>query len=196
MFNKLIILLNIFRFKLMHIQFGKSLRIRGFIGIKIHNGGKISMGDYVTISSGNMSNPMARNMKAYIRVDENARLTIGNNVGMSSVSIWCKESIIIEDNVKIGALTIVSDNDAHSLDPVLRASPIRDAINAKRLPIKLSKNVFIGAMCYIGKGVNIGENSIVGAGSVVTKSIPANEIWGGNPARFIKKIDINENSNI
>lgn len=52
----------------------------------------------------------------------------------------------------------------------------------------IEDNVFIGARCIILKGVTIGENSIVGAGSVVTKSIPANEIWAGNPAKFIRKI--------
>ncbi|WP_103192495.1 acyltransferase [Formosa algae] len=47
----------------------------------------------------------------------------------------------------------------------------------------------MGASSIILKGVTIGENSIIGAGSVVTKSVPCNEIWGGNPAKFIRKID-------
>jgi acetyltransferase-like isoleucine patch superfamily enzyme len=49
--------------------------------------------------------------------------------------------------------------------------------------------VFIGARCIILKGVTIGEKSIVAAGSVVTKNIPEGEVWGGNPAKFIKKIE-------
>ena len=53
----------------------------------------------------------------------------------------------------------------------------------------MKDDVFIGANCYIGKGVIIGDRSIVAAGSVVVKSIPADEIWGGNPAKFIKKIN-------
>lgn len=47
--------------------------------------------------------------------------------------------------------------------------------------------VFIGANSIITKPLTIGENSIIAAGSVVTKNIPPNEIWGGNPAKFIKK---------
>ena len=55
-------------------------------------------------------------------------------------------------------------------------------------PVIIEDNVFIGARSIILKGVTIGRNSIVGAGSVVTKSIPSNQIWGGNPAKFIRNI--------
>lgn len=48
--------------------------------------------------------------------------------------------------------------------------------------------MLIGAQAIVCKGVSIGDNSIVGIGSVVTKSIPANQIWAGNPARFIREI--------
>lgn len=53
--------------------------------------------------------------------------------------------------------------------------------------IRIKDNAFIGANTVICNSVTIGSNSIVGAGSVVTKDIPDNEIWAGNPARFIKK---------
>ena len=65
--------------------------------------------------------------------------------------------------------------DFHSLDPIIRASS-EDQKHKKCGPVVIEDNVFIGARCIILKGVTIGENSIVGAGSVVTKSIPANEI--------------------
>lgn len=60
--------------------------------------------------------------------------------------------------------------------------------NAKTAPIVIGDYVFIGARCMILKGVTIGDRSIVAAGSVVTKSIPADELWGGVPAKFIKKL--------
>ena len=53
----------------------------------------------------------------------------------------------------------------------------------------IEDNVFIGAHSTILKGVRISKNSIVGACSVVSKNIPPNEIWAGNPIKFIKKID-------
>ena len=60
--------------------------------------------------------------------------------------------------------------------------------------IKIEDNAFIGAKTIITKPVTIGHNSVVAAGSVVTKDIPPCEIWGGVPAKFIKKINITENS--
>lgn len=53
-------------------------------------------------------------------------------------------------------------------------------------PITLGRDVWLGANCVVLKGVNIGDRAIVGAGSVVTKSIPSGEIWAGSPARKIK----------
>jgi len=65
-----------------------------------------------------------------------------------------------------------------------RAEPVG---NTK--PVILKDNVWIGDGAIICKGVTIGENSIIGAGSVVTKNVPANTIFAGNPARFVKSID-------
>ena len=77
-------------------------------------------------------------------------------------------------------------SDFHSLDPIIRAGSEDQANKKCARPVVLCDNVFIGAHSIILKGVTIGENSIVAAGSVVTKSIPANPIWGGNPAKKIK----------
>ena len=77
-------------------------------------------------------------------------------------------------------------SDFHSLDSNIRASK-EDIKHRKSSPVVIEDNAFIGARCIILKGVTIGKNAIVGAGSVVTKSIPANEIWAGNPARPIRK---------
>ena len=59
---------------------------------------------------------------------------------------------------------------------------------AKSKPVIIEENVFVGAQCIILKGSCIGRNSVVGAGSVVSANIPENEVWAGNPARFVRKI--------
>lgn len=63
----------------------------------------------------------------------------------------------------------------------------REGIHFKSYKVELQDNCFIGANTIICSPVIIGKNAIVGAGSVVTKNIPDNEIWAGNPAKFIKK---------
>ena len=60
--------------------------------------------------------------------------------------------------------------------------------NKKVAPVVIKHDAFIGAGSIILPGVTIGANSIVGAGSVVTKNIPDNQIWGGNPAKYIKDV--------
>lgn len=82
---------------------------------------------------------------------------------------------------------MVFTTDFHSLDPKTRRGK-DDIMNRVSAPVIIEDNAFIGARSIILKGVTIGMNSVVGAGSVVTKSIPANEIWAGNPAKFIRKI--------
>lgn len=184
---KIVVAWNIVRFKMQRVQFGKRLRVRGCVGLK--NEGSIEIGNDFACSSGNMSNAMGRNVRSYIKVEPKAFLKIGNNVGISSATLWCATAITLEDNVKIGAMSIITDTDAHSLDPVLRADYRTDALNAKKKPVLIKENAFVGACCFIGKGVTIGRNSIVGAGAVVTRDIPDNEIWAGNPAQFVRRLE-------
>ena len=74
-------------------------------------------------------------------------------------------------------------SDFHDLDPEKRTTGI-----PKTAKVIIGKNVFIGNNVSILKGVTIGDNSVIGTGTVVTKSIPANTIAGGNPAKFLKYI--------
>ena len=101
---------------------------------------------------------------------------IGNNVTIKTgVYLW--EGIEIEDNVFIGPnATFVNDKYPRSKqDFVLQKT-------------KIKKGASVGAGSTILGGITIGENAMIGAGSVVTKNIPANELWVGNPAKFVRKI--------
>lgn len=109
----------------------------------------------------------------------NAKLEIGNGSSFSGVSIWCFEHITIGNNVRVGANCTIMDGDAHQDDP--RAG--------KNKPVVIEDNVWLGANVMVLKGVTIGHNSLIGAGSVVTKSIPANVIAAGNPCKVIRSLD-------
>ena len=103
---------------------------------------------------------------------------IGNNVTVKcGVYLW--DGITIEDNVQIGP-NVTFTNDKYP-----RAKKF---FNLQRTLIK--SNASIGASTTILGGVTIGANAMIGAGSLVTKDIPPNELWVGSPAKFVRKIEI------
>ncbi len=150
--------------------------------------GKMSIGRNFAMNNGIKGNPIGCYQRCTFVVDRDAELTIGENVGVSQAAIICHHKITIGNDVKIGGGVCIYDTDFHSLDPNIRKSK-EDIKHKVKKPVIICDNAFIGAQSLILKGVTIGENSIVGAGSVVAKSIPANQIWAGNPAKFIKEIN-------
>jgi len=154
----------------------------------VEKGGKLIFGDNCRLNNGRFYNRIGRQQSCYFIVLKNATLSIGSNVGISSTAIVCSDHITIEDDVKIGGNTVIYDTDFHSVDASKRATLTEEQTHIISKPVKIKKCAFIGAHTTILKGITIGENSIIGAGSVVTKDIPDNEIWGGNPCKFIKKL--------
>lgn len=146
-------------------------------------GGEISIGDNFYFSSGNGVNPIAGNSQGAVYVESGACLKIGDNVGMSSTRMWVHEGVVIGDNVKIGACVLITDTDAHPMDYMARRTTNE---GTKSAPIVIEDDVWIGAHTIILKGVTIGARSVIGAGSVVTRSIPADSVAAGNPCRVIK----------
>jgi acetyltransferase-like isoleucine patch superfamily enzyme len=164
--------------------FQKGLKVAGFLKVDVTRRGKLKIGKNLEIFSGNNFNVIGRQQKTIFWVE--GELLIGDNVGMSATAIICNKQIVIGNNVTIGGNTVIYDTDFHSLDPVIRNNKNIDKNNAIKSSVIIEDNVFIGAHTTILKGVTIGKNSIIGACSVVTKNIPPNEIWAGNPARFVK----------
>ena len=124
-----------------------------------------------------------------IVVAANAILEIGENVGITQSVIHCYERIVIGNNVKIGAGCMIMDTNFHSTNWKYRICEDKDIIDVRTSPVYIGANAFVGARTIICKGVKIGENSIVAAGSVVVKDIPSNCIAGGNPCAIIRYID-------
>lgn len=172
----------------------KTWSIKGRIYLRNH--GTLFIGANLRINSGRDYNVIGGDTRTNILVGEKASLHIGNNVAISNTTIVCKDSIIIEDNVLIGGGCKIYDTDFHSLNYEERVKPYLTNFSQKDMkvhssPIIIRKGAWIGGHCIILKGVVVGENAVIGAGSVVTKSVKDNEIWGGNPARFIKNNIVN-----
>ncbi len=164
-----------------------SFTTKGIPYVDVWRGGYMETGKGFSMNNSLWANPIAYVNPCTFVVGTGARLTIGDNVGISQTAIICLDDVTIKDNVKIGGGTALYTSDFHSLDKDIRRTA-DDLKCRKNAPIVIGNDVFIGAGCKILKGVTIGDGSIVGAGSVVTKSIPEGEIWAGNPARFIRKI--------
>lgn len=165
-----------------------SFKTNGIPYVMVAKEGSFYIGKNFKMNNDLTGNPIGRPQKCTFVVDNGAKLYIGNNVGVSSTAIVCHNSIIIEDDVKIGGGVCIYDTDFHALESLKRENSKKDRLNKVNKPVKIKKNAFIGAHSTILKGVIIGESSIVGACSVVTKNIPKNEIWGGNPAKFLRKL--------
>lgn len=192
--KKISILYNKWQFKEYQVSYGKNIGISGRVYISVEKllnnnlkYGTISIGDNVIINSGWKYNLIGGDERTILRVIDDGKINIGNNVGISNACLVAFNEIRIEDNVLIGGGVRIYDSDFHSLNYDIRTSfPSYNGINSK--PIVVKKGAFIGARSTILKGVIIGEKSIIGAGSIVTKDIPDYEIWAGNPCRFIRKL--------
>jgi acetyltransferase-like isoleucine patch superfamily enzyme len=162
----------------------KKFVINGIINIQ-NNGGKIILGNNFSANSGKNFNPIGGDTVLRLIVYKtDSVLSIGDNVGISNSTIVCWDKITIGNNVVIGGSVKIWDTNYHSLNPIIRTSSNDNDI--KTAPIIIEDGVFIGSASIILKGVKIGRNAIIAAGSVVVKDIPANAIAGGNPCKVIK----------
>jgi maltose O-acetyltransferase len=115
--------------------------------------------------------------------------------------IFCSKSVTIGDYVIFADNVIISDTNHHPVHPSDRIKMIKSGWSsdfwkwkhAESSPIIIGSNVWLGQYSRVLKGVEIGENSIVGSNSIVTKNVPPNCIVAGNPAKIVKK-DIHLNT--
>lgn len=160
------------------VKYGSGLSFNGRILIDRFKYSSISIGENCTFNSHSLFNPRGLKYCILHTATDYAKIEIGNNCGFSGVSIVCWKSVKIGNNVMIGADTCIGDTDDHP-----------ERLGTEASPIEIKDNVFIGMHCLILKGVTIGENSIIGAGSVVTKDIPANCIAAGVPCKVIRYLE-------
>ncbi|GAA4459049.1 DapH/DapD/GlmU-related protein [Nibrella saemangeumensis] len=166
----------------------QDFKTKGLPFVSIALGGHCEIGSGFKMNNGLINNPIGSSNRCILFVDKGAKLKIGNNVGISQTSIICHHHITLGNFVKVGGGVRIFDTDFHAISPTIRKDSKLDHHYKSNRAVFIKDNVFIGAFSTILKGVTIGENSIVGACSVVTKDIPDNEVWAGNPAKRIKSL--------
>jgi acetyltransferase-like isoleucine patch superfamily enzyme len=120
---------------------------------------------------------------AFVEVQKNA--VIGKNCKISSHSFIC-EGVTIKDNVFIGHnVTFINDLFPRA---TTKDGKLKDEKEWECIPTVVKSGASIGSSTTLLCGITVGENAIIGAGSVVTKNVPPNTIVAGNPARILKKI--------
>ena len=161
------------------VSYGKGLKFYGVPLIRSSASSLVSIGARCTFRSSPSSNLIGINRKCVLFIDSNADLRIGSGSGFSGTVIGCFKSIRLGSNVRCGANTLITDSDWHLSDSRVGAPK----------PVEIGDNVWLGVNVMVLKGVHIGENSVIGAGSVVVGDIPANTIAAGNPCRVIKSLE-------
>lgn len=164
----------------------RKLVIVGIPQIVRQKGSQLNLMGKLIVVSDPLQATLGRAERCKLMVYENATLTFRGQCGMSNSVIVASKSISIGNNVMIGGGCTIVDTDFHSMD-YHDWFTSNDEKNMQRSPIVIGDNVFIGMDSVILKGVTIGNGAIIAARSVVVKDIPENEVWGGNPAKFIKR---------
>lgn len=143
-------------------------------------GGPISIGSHVTLLG--CSDKKTR-LTVWSEEKEIDGIVIGDHVLLSpGVRISAANSIRIGDSCMLASHSYVTDSDWHGIYD-------RSLPPAEKSAVVLEDNVWIGDSAIVCKGVTIGKNSIIGAGSVVTSDIPPNVIAAGNPAKVVRELD-------
>ncbi len=147
------------------VKLGKDVKIHNFVnlyGCEIGNNTKIG---------------------TFVEIQKNAK--IGENCKIQSHTFIC-EGVTIEDNVLIGhGVVFINDTYPRATN---NAGEMKSEEDWKVETILVKKGASIGSGATILANISVGEDSIVGAGSVVTKDVPPNSIIAGNPARVLRKI--------
>ncbi len=157
-----------------NVEIGKKFLVRSKLSIR--GPGRVKIGDNVYIDG------TSHTVTPWTTTKE-AEIIIGNNVFLNGSRFSCAKRIEIGNDCIIADCRIL-DTDFHSINPARRNDP--DFVNSA--PVTIGKNVWIALGCVIMPGVKIGDNSTISAQSVVYGHVPEYSVYGGNPARLIKKV--------
>ena len=148
------------------VQLGEDVRLFGFI-----NAYGCRIGDRTKVGT-------------FVEIQKNA--VVGSDCKISSHTFIC-EGVTIHDRVFVGhGVTFINDRYPRATN---REGAMQTETDWEVEDTVVAEGASIGSGCTLLGGISIGRDSIIGAGSVVTRSVPSGEIWAGNPARFVRKVD-------
>ena len=156
--------------------------------VSIEQGSKIEIGENSVICSDARMTTLGVNHPVVIRtLRPEAKIIIGRDTGISGGVICAAIRVRIGNECLIGANVVIADTDFHPLNPIGRRYN-GNPLDIGAAPVEIEDNVFIGTGTIILKGVTVGKNSVIGAGSVVTKDVPPNSVVAGNPAKVLRRL--------
>jgi acetyltransferase-like isoleucine patch superfamily enzyme len=182
------------------LEFRAQRRLLSYAGIDIHPKAKVAFrrirlhaGCSLQIGEGSIVE------SSLVSDRDGACIVIGRNTFIGNSLLACAGRIEIGDDVLISWGCNIVDHNSHSIGWRQRKQDVRDWYQGLKdwthvevKPVKIGSKSWVGLNVTILKGVEIGEGAVVGAGSVVVKSIPAWTIVAGNPARIIKEVPIED----
>lgn len=174
-------------FVLSKIKYNR-VYFKGWCIIHAFRGCSISIGDNTYLFSSFSSNMLGLYQRCIIVARYGGRIEIGEHCGISGSTIYAYDSIKIGNYTRVGANCKIIDNDFHPIELDYRHKGLNEQYS-KRSPIVIGDDCFIGMNSIILKGTTLGDNVIVGAGSVVHGVFPNNCIIAGNPAKIVRLLD-------
>lgn len=165
------------------VGLGAGCRFYGRPMFRRHPGCVIRIGGGCQFRSAFFANPLGINRPCLISaIGKQSRVLIGSGCGFSGTVIAAVDSIQIGNRVLCGANTTITDTDSHTLNPQRRLD------EGETAPVVIEDNVWLGLNVLVLKGVTIGRDSVIGAGSIVTRSIPPGVVAAGQPARVLRHL--------
>jgi acetyltransferase-like isoleucine patch superfamily enzyme len=162
------------------IELGRACVFRGLPLLRRMPGSTIRIGRHCRFNSRSEYNYIGINHRCILSTHaDDASIVIGDACGFSGTTIGCAKSITLGRRVRCGANTVITDTDWHESDA--RTSPASAVV--------IEDDVWLGLNVVVLKGVTIGKNSVIGANSLVSRSVPAGVIAAGTPAKVLRSLE-------
>jgi acetyltransferase-like isoleucine patch superfamily enzyme len=170
------------------VELGVGCQFYGMPIVGVAAGSRIRLGDRVVLCSDSRFTALGVDHPVVLRtLRPGAEIVIGNDCGISGGSICAAIRVELGAECLLGANVTLADTDFHPTN----ADGRRYNKNPQEIaaaPVKISSNVFIGTRAMVLKGVCVGRNSVIGAGSIVIRSLPPDVVSAGSPAKVVKAL--------